>query len=119
MDPNAPAEDRPPLRGVERRIAQNEALFRDVNESIARGHWPGEPEQPLALRCECGNLNCNMLVEVSGAEYEQIRSDPRRFVLVPGHEIATVETVIERGADHVVVEKVGEAGKVARKTDPR
>lgn len=119
MDGDAASEDRPPSLDVEHRIAQNEALFRDLNETIARGQWPGERDEAIAFRCECGSLSCNMLVEVSGAEYEAIRSDPRLFILVPGHEIAAVETVVERGEDHVVVEKVGEAGEAAREADPR
>ena len=101
------------------RIARNEAIFREINESIARGQWPGDPRERIAFRCECGILSCNMLVEVAAADYERIRSDPRRFLLVRGHEITAVEEVIEGRESYVVVEKLGEAGKVATETDPR
>ncbi|HLW96673.1 MAG TPA: hypothetical protein VKS25_14955 [Solirubrobacteraceae bacterium] len=103
------------------RIARNEAIFREINESIARGQWPGDPQEPIAFRCECGILSCNMLVEVAADDYERIRSDPRRFLLVRGHEITAVEDVVDddAAADYVVVEKIGEAGDVARETDPR
>ena len=53
-------------------------------------------------------------------EYEAVRADPHRFVLVPGHEVAGVEVVIERKPDYVVVEKLGEAGRAAaRDRHPR
>ena len=100
------------------RLAHNEAVFRDVNERIERGHWPGE-ERPAAFRCECASLRCNTLVELSIAAYEHVRADSRRFLLVPGHEIVGVEVVVERHDGYVVVEKIGEAGQVAEELDQR
>jgi hypothetical protein len=113
-----PLSDDRPLSPVDR-IAHNEAVFREINERIARGQWPGDPQGPIVFRCECGVLSCNMLVEVPALEYERIRSDPRRFLLVRGHEITAVEEVVEDRDGYVVVEKFGEAGEVARETDPR
>jgi hypothetical protein len=101
------------------RIGHNEAVFRDINERIEAGRWPGEPGEPIAFRCECASLGCNLLIELTLAEYERVRADSRHFVLAAGHEIADVELVVERGAGHVVVEKVGEAGRAAEETDPR
>jgi hypothetical protein len=103
----------------ERRIGHNEAVFRDVNERIEAGQWPGDPGEPAAFRCECASLGCNMLIELTLSAYERVRADPRHFVLVPGHEIAGVEPVVEREAEYVVVEKEAEAGRVAEATDPR
>jgi hypothetical protein len=40
-------------------------------------------------------------------------------VLAPGHEIPEIETVVDRGERHVVVEKPDAAGDVAAATDPR
>ena len=100
------------------RIGHNEAVFRDVNERIEAGHWPGEGD-PVAFRCECARLRCNLLVELTVSEYEQVRSDPRRFVLAEGHELPAHERVVERHATYEVVEKHGAAGRVAEETDPR
>ena len=113
-----PPGDEPRL-SPEDRIARNEAAFRDVNERIANGQWPGDTDAPIAFRCECGNLGCNMLVEVTAAAYERVRADPRHFILLPGHEIHAVEVIVERDDGYVVVEKVGVAGEVAQATDPR
>ena len=101
------------------RIGRNEAVFRDVNERIEAGQWPGEPDKPVAFRCECASLGCNMLIELTPSAYERVRADSRHFVLVPGHEIAGVEPVVEREAEYVVVEKEAQAGRVAEATDPR
>jgi hypothetical protein len=108
-----------PSAATQDRIAHNEAVFRDVNERIADGHWPGEPDAAVAFRCECGSLRCNQLLEVTLAVYEQVRADPRHFVLLPGHDIPDVEAVVASGDGYIVVEKMGLAGEVAEATDPR
>jgi hypothetical protein len=104
---------------AEDRIAHNETLFREVNERIEAGQWPTERGEPVAFRCECGSLRCNLLVEITLADYEQVRASATYFVLIPGHEIPAIEHVVEREANYVVVEKVGEAGRIAEQTDPR
>jgi len=100
-------------------VAANEALARRVNEAIERGQWPGEEDQRSAYRCECARLDCNRMIELTPAEYEQVRDDPRRFVVFPGHERLEVETMIQATPAYVVVAKGGEAGAVAEATDPR
>jgi len=40
-------------------------------------------------------------------------------VLARGHTAPQIEHVVEREHDHVVVEKLGIAGKIAAKLDPR
>ncbi len=102
-----------------RRITQNEALFRDVNERLESGRWPGEKRALIAFRCECGELGCSRMIEVSVAAYEHVRADSRRFLIAPDHDIPEVETIVERHGNYVVVEKQGEAGRAAERRDPR
>jgi hypothetical protein len=102
-----------------RELADNEAIFREVNEAIERGQWPGNEDTPRAFRCECARRHCAKLVTITPQDYERIRENARRFVLLPGHEHAELERVVERTADYVVVEKVGAAGREAEATDPR
>lgn len=99
----------------QQRVAMNEASFRKVNEGIASG----SDVDPLSFICECGRLGCNSLIELPRSEYEAIRADPRRFALVPGHEIPEAERVVERREGYAVVEKTTSAGEVALHTDPR
>ncbi len=107
-------------RELEQRIAANEALCREVNEAIQRGRdWPGEQHAPVAFRCECAQLGCNQLVELSMAHYERVRENPRRFIVAAGHERFDAETVVDTGPSYRIVEKVGHAGVVAEQTDPR
>jgi hypothetical protein len=101
------------------RIARNEAIFREVNEAIEAGRWPGEENSAIAFRCECGELGCSRLIELTSAEYEQVRSHPRRFFIAPDHEMPEAEDVVERRQHYLVVEKREQAGKLAESTDPR
>jgi hypothetical protein len=103
----------------QQRAGANEATIREVNEGIERGQWPGEEDTPVGFRCECAQLGCNQLIELSVREYEDIRAHPRRFVIVPGHDAPDVETVIEAGPRYVIVEKLDQAGEVAEQHDPR
>jgi hypothetical protein len=103
----------------QRRAAANEATIRDVNEGIERGQWPGEEDTPVGFRCECARLGCNHLIELTVREYEEIRANPRRFVVVPGHEFPDVELVVEARRGYLIVEKQDQAAEVAERHDPR
>ncbi len=100
------------------RIGRNEGLFREVNEAIQRGLWPGEDDH-ARFRCECATLECNSAVMLTLRDYERIRQHSRRFFVIAGHELPEAEDVVERGAGWVVVEKRGQAGAVAESIDPR
>jgi hypothetical protein len=110
-----PAVDEP----LQRRVAVNESVFRDVNEAIERGLWPGEGDSLVAFRCECASLECNRLVELTPKAYERVRENPRRFIVLRGHELPEVETVVETHDEYLVVQKRAAAGETARATDPR
>jgi hypothetical protein len=101
------------------RTARNEAIFRDVNEALRAGHWPGDEDAPIAFRCECGELGCSRMIDLTAQEYERIRANPRRFFVAPDHHIAEAESVVERDDGHLVVEKQAQAGRIAEATDPR
>jgi hypothetical protein len=107
------------MTAVRERLGHNEALFRSINERIEAGTWPAAPSDVVAFRCECAALGCNVLVELTIADYESVRANPRRFLLAPGHEIPAIEQVIRRTDAYVVVQKLGDAGRVADTTDPR
>lgn len=102
-----------------RRLAANEDVFREVNEGIVRGQWPGEPSSPIGFRCECARLGCNSLISLTLPEYERVRADPRRFVVLDGHQVPEAEMVVERHGEYIVVEKIRGAGAEAERLDPR
>ena len=104
---------------LHKKLAANESLLREANEAIARGLWPGNDEQVVRFRCECAQLECNQAVPLTVTAYESIRANPRRFVIVAGHERGEVEIVVDRLRDYVVVEKLGDGAAVAEERDPR
>ncbi len=105
-------------RELRERIAANEDTFREINEGIASGQWPGEGDD-ARFRCECARLGCNLLIELSVNDYERIRGHSRRFMVAPGHQLPDVESVVESANGYVVVEKRGAAGTAADDLDPR
>jgi hypothetical protein len=104
--------------GQERRLALNEAIFRDVNERIREiTDTFGEKDGTYHFVCECSDPECAQRVALTLAEYEYVRSDPTRFVVAEGHALPEIESVVDRAKDHVVVEKEGEAADIAIKLD--
>jgi hypothetical protein len=103
---------------TERRLARNESLFRAANEAIGRGLWPEQEDTAIRFRCECAT-QCGQPVELSHREYERIRQNGRRFIVLEGHEIPGVEEVVERHGSWVVVQKTGTGGNVAEQLEPR
>jgi hypothetical protein len=105
------------------RIAQNESLYRNVNERIEdinRVMAAVAPDLPFTIVCECGDLACVQQVEVTADAYEAVRAEPTYFIVVPGHSIEDVEEVVERRDTYEVVCKNRGLGKaVAQLTDPR
>jgi hypothetical protein len=103
-----------------RRVGLNEALFREVNETIHGITDTFRGVETMTVLCECGLSTCTEQIEIDVAVYQQVRRDPRDFITVPGHELANVESVVGGGAGYQVVRKhPGLPTEVAEKTDPR
>jgi hypothetical protein len=100
-------------------LAENEILFRDVNERLAAEEQVTPPVELLELVCECTDRACVKVFTMPLAEYDWLRQDPHRFVVLPGHEAPAVEDVVERHAGFVVVEKHVEAHGLVEASDPR
>ena len=105
------------------RLAKNEAIFREVNErveEVADDFADGDEEdQLIGFVCECARRECTESIEATRAQYEAVRSNRLRFLLLPGHEDDSVERVVERTERFVVVVKLGEGARVAAERDPR
>jgi hypothetical protein len=98
----------------QQRLAMNEALFREVNQRIREiSDSFGQDDATHDFLCECSDPNCTKRVVLTRAEYEEVRSEPTRFVVAKGHAVPEIESVVERARDHVVVEKEGAAADVA------
>jgi hypothetical protein len=97
-------------------VASNEATAREINDAIEAGRLEGEGM--AAFVCECGQLGCNAMVELTVSEYEGVRAHARRFIVLPGHDVHFDEVIDEAGR-YAVVLKHGVAAEVAEQTDPR
>jgi hypothetical protein len=101
------------------RAARNEEIFRGINERIEEGAEQHGVETALPFHCECGRASCLDAVDIPPPVYERVASERYRFVLIPGHEDAAIERVVERQASYVVVEKVGEAREQIDRDHPQ
>lgn len=110
------------MGAFEERVARNEALFREVNERVQElaERFATDPSLPTGFVCECSNADCHAHVEVPWEVYEQIRSNPRRFVVLPGHQLDEIEHVVEQTDAYMIVEKdTPTAIAVSERHDPR
>ena len=104
-----------------RRVGLNESLFRQVNEQIeSLNRDLGTENRTMTVICECADGDCTERFEIPVAEYERVRADPRRYVIVSGHWLPEFESVVDRRDAYAVVEKRdGPAAELAERTDPR
>jgi 5-bromo-4-chloroindolyl phosphate hydrolysis protein len=104
----------------EERVALNEAAARDINEKIEDAQAEGLKDRFLRIVCECGDAHCERVIAITQGEYEAVRSDPRRFVIIEEHVLAEVEVIVDKTDRFVVVEKRdGAPAEVAEAEDPR
>ena len=101
------------------RIAKTESFFRNVNERIAESAERFGSEEAEFV-CECHDQSCVDRVEVRLPDYEAVRENPTRFILLPGHENESIEQIVERSPRYRVVEKVnGTIAAIVSRLDPR
>jgi hypothetical protein len=104
----------------EERAAENESLFRSVNERIEQTAltW-GVEDGGVEFLCECEDIDCLERLRLSVEEYERVRAHPAQFIVAPNHESNDIEFVTRVNDRFAVVRKVGEAAEVADLYDPR
>ena len=117
MEPSSPDEARDDRAD---RAAQNEAVFRRVNERLEEVNEAFQVAIDKAeFICECARIECAERVEMTLSKYEAVRRAPTHFFVKPDHVLPEEERIVERQAHYVVVEKFGRAGERARQLDPR
>jgi hypothetical protein len=100
-----------------RRVAENESLFRQVNEHVVGG--TRRPAENFEIICECHDASCMDHLRVTTETYQRARSEPTDFLLKPGHAKLEFETVIESHEDFDLVRKTGAAAALAKQLDTR
>jgi hypothetical protein len=104
-----------------RRVGENEALYRLVNERIgALKSSVATPTREFGVICECATLTCKAQIMVSPEVYEQTRARSDHFIVLRGHQLDDIETIIDDHGTFIVIEKnPAEAKRIAEEMDPR
>jgi hypothetical protein len=98
------------------RAGEVESLFREVNERVRELNETLEPLVDYgSWTCECADPGCVARIDMTGAEYDEVRSEPTRFAIAPdeAHFDPEVESIVRKEDRFWVVEKRGEAAEVA------
>jgi hypothetical protein len=104
----------------EEKLARNEATAREINEELEEAQSADTRSPYLRIACECGNLECDGVIAITKAEYEHVRSDPVRFVVLAGHIDPDMEAAVDETDRFVVVAKrEGTPAEIAVEEDPR
>jgi hypothetical protein len=103
------------------RVSRNEAMYRAVNREIeqASERMGDRPRDRIEVICECGEDGCSETLDLTLAEYDKAHEQRDRFVVAPGHEDEQIERVVTRMERYLVVDKFGEAERVAEAVERR
>ena len=86
-----------------------DVVVREINESAQPQR---ESRGSGRFVCECADRGCLQWIEIDTEEYAAVRRHPRRFIVVPTHEIPDVETIVDRKPGYFVVEKPDEVSHI-------
>lgn len=94
----------------ERRLVENETIFRDANRQInaMAARVFGQAQKtviPVGFYCECSNHECRDRIELTPEEFEEAHSLSNHFVIKCGHEVPKIEDIIESHKDYCVIKK--------------
>jgi hypothetical protein len=108
-------------RSKEKRIARNDATFRQANERISAIAPEYQADFRLPFVCECADATCREILRLFPDQYDEIRANSRHFLQAPGHDVADrgAAAVVAERDNYVIVEKTGHAGDVAEAMDGR
>jgi len=114
-----------PVAGRDRLVAsgtrgasRTHVRFRRANEDLLRRaellEELGDLMEFVPLLCECADPRCTRVLRLKPEEFEEIRLQEGRYVVLPGHERASgTERVLERDRRFVVVEPLDPQPRMA------
>ena len=100
-----------------RRLAQNETIFREVNEHVRKAEERVRHDFPRFV-CECSKIDCDEQIPVEIDDYRAVRAHPARFLVATGHGNDQIEKVVESRANYDIVEKTGPGRAVVEENAP-
>jgi hypothetical protein len=100
----------------ERRAAQNQLLFREVNEQIVNLTERFQAQlSDLDLVCECADPSCTGAIRLGLDDFGRIDRVQNAFLVLRGHEDDRVEDVVDQRDGYVVVRKRNLAARVVER----
>jgi len=109
------------VKKSERRMAENEVVFRMLNEQVEKDfdkikkvseaaglegdEYPTQDNTPLHFYCECFDENCEDRIIMKPEEYAEIHEERDRFIIIAKHNAEEIETVVRREESYWVVNK--------------
>jgi len=92
----------------ELRAAQNQMLFRSVNDRIRElGENPHNSVDEADFACECANPECIEPIRMPVSQFAALEEVENRFIVVRGHELPEVEDVVGERDGFLIVSKRG------------
>lgn len=107
-------------RPSERRLVENEMLFREANRKVQRQvqrdrRTHNIPETAkLHFYCECSNFHCRDRIVLTADEYDRAHGSRKHFITIPTHEDPSVEAIVDGNDVYSVVEKYIDPAKLAK-----
>ena len=98
----------------EQQLGANEALFREVNETVAESSTKAVDE-PMLFLCECADEFCTESLSLDREQYEQVRAVPRAIHRHAGTLSCRRRAHRRPVRDYWVVEKFGEQARSPRR----
>jgi len=94
----------------ERRLAENEVVFRQLNNEIkdfvlVDGKDTVYANRPLNFYCECSNMDCRERIAITAQTYDGLHGGPKEFLVKTGHAMPEIEIVVKQGDGFMLVEK--------------
>ena len=119
---------------AERHQIENEMIFRRMNEKVGDElgeldamhiedndiHLIRDADLVIHFKCECSDEDCAVRIPLNLVDYQTVHTDRDTFVVVPGHQVDPIETVLVRETKYSVVKKKNstpEPGKKLNVTD--
>lgn len=93
----------------QRRRVENEVMFKQENERIkqvAESVTVRTSALPIPFYCECANLNCSKIINLTSEDFEAFHDDPDWYTILPGHEQLDIEKVIKNNDGFLVIKKL-------------
>jgi hypothetical protein len=96
-------------------------MYRAVNLEVDRSEaaFGVGADELTEMLCECGEGGCSATIELSRTEYEEAHRQRDRFVVALGHEDERIEHVIKRTPRYLIVDKFGDAERIAEAEERR